>query len=207
MDIKNLLFPTRKDCLFCGGIRKESEFICDCCKERLEYRKGERKIEGHTVNFFLKYNAFFREQLHKYKFGGNTYLGKVFAEFFIEEIQDFGIKADLIINTPQDNLTEALRGFCPMEIIAREISKNTGIEYCPNLIFKTGKTERQSASKYEDRFINLEGVFKLNEFGFAGKRILVIDDIVTTGSTLKEIFKVLEKGKPADIFGLTLTEA
>ena len=190
------------------GERDSLDFLCENCKERLEYCMKEKIVEGHKVFYPLKYNNFIREQLHKYKFGKNTYIGRAFAEILIESIQDFNIKADLILCVPQDGLTEALRGFSHTGFLASEISKALGWEFYPKLLKKTKLTKRQSLSTVKERKENLKESFSVREKGLIeGKEVLVVDDVITTGATLSEVFSVLESENPKTVLGLALVSA
>lgn len=96
------------------------------------------------------------------------------------------------------------RGYNQAELLARECARLLGIEYA-DLLVKTKKNKTQHSIKAAERAKNVIGVYSpINKNLIKGKRILIIDDIITTGSTLGECARILNKCKCGEICCCTL---
>lgn len=103
-------------------------------------------------------------------------------------IRDWGI--DLIVPIPLHWRRKRKRGYNQAEIIAKNLEKLTGLPVDTRLIVRKKYTEPQKALDHKKRKKNLRGVFEVKR-NLSHKRILLIDDIYTTGSTIDEAAKVL----------------
>ena len=113
---------------------------------------------------------------------------------------------DLIIPVPLHRRREAIRGYNQSYLLAKEIGRITELEVKNKILIKSTGTRSQSRLNFNDRLINLNGVFNIrNRQEIKNKNILLIDDIVTTGATLIECSKILHEAGARSITGLTLT--
>ena len=114
---------------------------------------------------------------------------------------------DVIIPVPISRGRFKTRGYNQSYLIAKDLSKNLKIELVNNCLFKTKNIIEQSKLNKEERLQNIEGVYKLeNKKLLEGKKILLFDDIFTTGSTVNECSKVLLQAKPQNIGVLTIAK-
>ena len=114
---------------------------------------------------------------------------------------------DYIVYPPVSRATFYKRGYNQAELMARELSKRTGIPVLCNALCKEKKNEVQSRVSGKQRFQNVSGVFSVSRKvaeKLCGKRILLIDDVFTTGATASECAKMLKKQKAAFVFVATL---
>jgi len=212
------IFSVEKEHLLCpaceGKLEKIDGETCQiCCRPfrqlNEEFRKGdlcndcfrwEEDPEWHGLleknhSLFL-YNEFLKEVIAKYKFRGDYILAKVFAEFFKEEITKRN--PDLLVPIPlsQERLYE--RGFNQAVGIINES------RFFPSEILTRIHSEKQSKKSRSER-IHLPQVFKLiTETNIQGKRVVLIDDVYTTGSTLRHAAKLLKAAGAVSIQSLTL---
>jgi len=128
------------------------------------------------------------------RFASGIFLGRLTAEKFRERIQSWHI--NYIVPVPLHRLKKAERGYNQSFYIAKGLSGFLKIPVAENLIKRKRYTESQTKMNLKERQENIEGAFKakrrhnLNE-----KNILLVDDVITTGSTISECGKVLlEKG-------------
>ena len=99
------------------------------------------------------------------------------------------------------------RGYNQSYLIAKEIAKNTDLEILNNCLIKTKNIIEQSKLNKEERKINIQGVYEIkNSALIKNKKILLIDDIYTTGSTVNECSKILNKEKTNKIGVLTIAK-
>jgi len=111
----------------------------------------------------------------------------------------------LVIPVPMYKNRIRFRGFNQAEEIARHFSANLGLEYA-GVLRKSRSTTRQVELEKKLRLENLKGAFELQDTNeqLRGRKIILIDDVATTGSTLNECALVLKKSDPAEIWGLVV---
>lgn len=138
-------------------------------------------------------------------------IGKILYDEIISIISDivlFNIDAEfLLIPIPMTENSKAERGYNQSELIAKSIIENDSqriLLYAPQWFRKIIETPKQSHSESKiERIKNLQGCFEAN-LSIEGKYIFLIDDVVTTGSTLKEAKKALINSGARDVFAFTI---
>lgn len=210
-DIINIFYPNA--CGICANISKYD--ICPKCRVKLNKIKQCRKHIYLTRSFFdemyiFKYEDLVRECIVKYKFCDQNYRYKAFANFIIKDkkICRFFKKYDIIIPVPISKIRTRQRGYNQSELIIKECAKqNKDITVCTDILYKIKNTKPQSLLNKEQRKINLKGVYQVkNEEKIKNKKVLLFDDIYTTGSTLEECAKVLKEAGACEVGVLTLAK-
>ncbi len=159
--------------------------------------------------YFFKYEGIIRQTILKYKFRDKSYLYKTFTNFFIknENFCGFLEKYDIIIPVPISSKRNKERGYNQSTLIARELSKKMHKKLVINCLYKTKNIIEQSKLSKEEREKNIQGVYSLKNYRkLENKKILLVDDIFTTGSTANECCKVLYSANPAKITVLTIAK-
>lgn len=211
--IHNLLFPTKNLCYACKQEYDHIEkFLCNNCQEFLEILNRELEISSPYINkvyYSLIYNRFMREIIKDFKFNGKSYLYKPLGELMIGTIRERGLyDMDIILYIPSHRRKEAIRGYNQSELLARYISKDLDIPISHNNLIKIRHTKDQSSLDRYNRQDNLKDAFKLkNKDEILNKKILLVDDILTTGSTMMECSEILIKNKAREVVGLALTSS
>lgn len=114
---------------------------------------------------------------------------------------------DTIIPVPISKKRRKERGYNQSELIAREIAKRMQIPYQNQCLFKTKNIVEQSKLNKEERQKNIQGVYELhNSQILENKKILLVDDIYTTGSTANECSKILRQANPKKIDVFTIAK-
>ena len=223
--ILNFIYPPV--CGICGKL--SSDFLCKKCEKILEseavfgvdkYKKIERKKENIKNNFNDKkyfdehlyiflYQGIIRRIILKYKFQEESYLYKTFVNFllknenFFENIE----KYDTIVPVPISRKRLKSRGYNQSELIAKEIAYNSNLILETGCLYKVKNIVEQSKLNKEERLKNIQGVYELvNKEKLYKKKILLVDDIFTTGSTVNECAKVLWNASPRKIGVFTLAK-
>lgn len=163
--------------------------MCTSCINDVDKYYFERCIS------VIDYNKLFRDMIMELKFNYNV---KV-ADAFIKIIEDYIIKNrkyfesfDIITSVPIHKEKEKYRGFNQSVLIGEKLCVTLNIPFIDNLLLKRINTNSQSNLNYYERKRNIIDVFTLNKkYDIKNKKILVIDDVFTTGSTLSECAKVL----------------
>ena len=213
MSIMSLLFPTRELCYLCKDKTPYlTAFVCSECRERLEFVYREVDINSQYIKktiFALSYNRFLRELIHDYKFNGKSYMYKPFGEIMIETIKRTDINnINLILYIPIHRRKEAIRGYNQSELLAKYILQKLQIQLSKGNLRKTTWTKEQNTLNRVQRLINLKNSFSIKSpEEISGKRILLIDDLITTGATFNECSKLLIESGAKEVIALALTSS
>lgn len=207
MNLIELIYP--KTCGMCEEISKS--YLCSKCRLKIKRllklntaKYKDKYFDSHT--YLFKYEEGIREKLLKYKFRDYSYLYKFFSEIIINNC-NLKNNYDIILPVPIHKKRKAKRGYNQSELIAREIAKNINVEYSNNILTKTIDTVPQSTLNQTQRMRNVLGIYKvINEQKIESKRILLIDDIYTTGSTVNECSKVLKQNGAKSVDVLTIAK-
>ena len=159
--------------------------------------------------YFFKYEGIIREVILNYKFKDKSYLYKTFSDFFIknEFFCRFFENYDIIMPVPLSKKRNKERGYNQSYLIATELSEKLNLELINNCLYKTKNVIEQSKLSKEKREENVHGVYSIKNIELLkDKKILLIDDIYTTGSTVNECCKVLHIAKPSEITVLTIAK-
>ena len=212
------MYPTI--CGICEKINKDA--LCPKCnlelkkqaevnilqKEEIEENiKKEKYFE--ELMYIFKYEGQVRKLILDYKFNEKSYLYKTFVNFLLknEKIFENIKKYDKIIPVPISKKRNKERGYNQSMLIAEEIANKTNLELVNNCLIKTKNIIEQSKLNKEDRQQNIQGVYSLqNERLITKQKILLVDDIYTTGSTVNECCKILQQANPKTIGVLVLAK-
>ena len=148
-------------------------------------------------------------QILALKFQEKPYIYKTIA-YFLKNMQkslEKLKKYDIIIIVPVSNKRKLERGYDQCELIAKEISKNFNIQYNEKCLLKNRNIQPQSLLTKEERIKNVENVYSVkNQEKIINKKILLIDDIYTTGSTVNECSRILKQAGGKNIGILTIAK-
>lgn len=196
--ILDLIYP--QVCGICGKLNKKS--LCNSCKIKLEKEfkfQTDRYEEDFTRNYiehnyFFKYENIIRSQILGLKFKEKPYICKTITYFLKNMQKSFENlkKYDIIVIAPISKQRKQERGYNQSYLIAKELSKILKIPICNKILYKTRNTVPQSSLNKKQREENVKGVYKVINIEKANnKKILLIDDIYTTGNTVNECAKIL----------------
>ncbi|HHV38346.1 MAG TPA: ComF family protein [Tepidimicrobium sp.] len=212
--IINLLFPYEDMCLFCKSkVQSQKNHICTRCFRLIEFVNRPvdlRLSKVASLHYAILYNRFVVDKLHAFKFRGQGYLHKPFGELLVHSIYNIGLdrKVDLIAFVPAHRLKESFRGYNQSKLLAKYVSEKLDIRLLDNHIFKTKWTKDQNQLDKDDRARNLKDCFESKNIeDFKGKEILLIDDIITTGTTMEECSKAFIESGANRVHGLALTSS
>ena len=209
--ILNLLYPPK--CMFCHRLlddneQEEGKLLCCECKGSIkilspnESRQSFPNIKECISSFY--YEGYIKDALHRYKFKGRQFYSKYLAEYMSAAFELWGIEIDLISWAPLSRKRLHKRGYDQAELLAEELSRREGIEKA-RLLRKTKNVKPQSITgAYDQRRENISGAYEaFDENKIKNRKILLIDDIVTTGSTLSECAGILMAAGAAQVYALT----
>jgi len=194
-----LFFP--ENCESCGkNLLRSESFLCTDCLYHIPKTKfheekdnpvnrlfyGITDITYSTAFFYFQKASKYRTLIHKLKYKGQKEIGIELGRMAGREITgSFFDETNLIIPVPLHPAKKRIRGYNQSEMIAQGISEITGKELRTDIFLRTKFTETQTKKNLEERRKNVGSAFKVVKPEYlTGKHILLIDDVVTTGSTL-----------------------
>lgn len=204
---------------FCSECFKKSNthspfcYICKKPSDNFEIHKNCHLVSSFSrIMVFWRYKDYYLQKLIKDgKFYGKKEVykdvWKYLSEFFLEHYSLDKKQEYIIVAAPMHFFRRWKRGYNHSDVLAKEVAKNLGIVYYKNLIVKKQYTKQQSHLSREERLINVRGAFRVHEKYkeiLSWKTIILIDDVVSTGSTLWEIANLLKIRKVKDIIWLVI---
>ena len=208
--LSDLLYPPK--CPFCGRIlERDEDRMCVLCRRDLPWTDGPGHApEGCDLCLSpLCYRGGVRRAVHRYKFKGGAELAGLFGELMARCLSDGPDGAfDLVTWVPLHPRRKKRRGYDQAELLARRAAELRGLPAVPTLE-KVRVTEAQSQqSTGADRRANVEGAYRaLPGLDLTGKRVVLADDVVTTGSTLAQCAACLRGAGAAEVIALTFAQA
>ncbi|MCF0149545.1 MAG: ComF family protein [Clostridium sp.] len=198
-ELLDIIYPPKNSCIIC-----QSEFvgICPLCKSKI---KRVKEFDG--VLSYGYYNGALKKLILEFKYNKNFVAGSVLVEFLCEMIRENQLDVDYIVYIPSSKRAMKNRGFNQCEYLAKEIKKSLDISICNDVIKNKNIKEQKLLSK-EERCKNIKGAFKLKtDKNIKNKRILIIDDVMTTGATIYECEKLLKENGALSIKMLTVAKS
>ncbi|MCR5202910.1 MAG: ComF family protein [Lachnospiraceae bacterium] len=228
--VEDIFYPAR--CPICDGVRPVGERgFCEKCKDKpriiyepycmkcgRETDAGEEYCEecrGKDFNFergraLCLYDTNMRHSVSNFKYHKRQEYASSYAKLMYEELGDFmaRINPSFLVPIPIHRSRYYKRGYNQAELLARELSLLTGIPW-DNLLIRVKNTTRQKELDKEERRSNLREAFSINpekNINSGIDRIMLVDDIYTTGSTLDECAFILKKAGVKEVYFVTLCQ-
>lgn len=198
-----VIYPRENYCIICN--EEDCFGICNACKKSIKLIGEEYQDEIISYGY---YGGVLKELILKFKYKNNFTAGDILAEILEEYIiKNFNYKEYIITYIPLSKKSKKIRGFNQCEYIAKKIARDLSIEAF-ELLIKAKETKEQKKLKRDERFANIKDAFQIKK-GIEIKyhKIILIDDVTTTGATLKEAYKILKKINFQDIKLLTLAKS
>ena len=201
----DLLFPRR--CPFCGRVTEGGALLCAKCAAELPVTGEHPVVEGTFGRCAspLYYEGQVREALLRFKFRGGLGSTDCFGELLCDcAAGAFSGEFDTVSWVPVSDKRRRERGFDQSFELCRAACRHWGVEPTPTLR-KTVHTKPQSGiHDAAERRANVLGVYEAIAPNVWGRKILLVDDILTTGATLTECARVLRECGAAEVVCLTL---
>lgn len=189
--LKKLFTADYPYCIYCGreyGVDLHT-LACPACAQKLPEKDINGEVYGYSNTACYLFEEPVRTLVHRYKYGGQRYLHEKIAHLLRNTMQTRGITANAITHVPIHKNRKKKRGFDQSELAAKKLAEITGLPYIPALA-RTVDTPSQTHLSREERIRNVRGVFEMKA-DVRNKKMLLIDDVMTTGSTACECARVL----------------
>ncbi len=229
-DISDVIFPPQ--CMGCAEILSRGrQLFCLACKEKIKFIRGslcpvcgttfldspaeshlcgnciENKTYFSCARAVFSYETIILDVIHKFKYGNNISVGAMLASFMADfsfPDVDFSDHS-LMIPVPLHIKRLRERGFNQSLILARALAKKWQIPINFSLLKRHKSTLTQTGLHKTERKQNIKGAFEVNDKKIiAGKNIILVDDVYTTGATINECAKTMIKAGAQKVTVLTL---
>lgn len=217
-ELTDLLMP--RTCLVCGRpLGAHEEHLCLWCSadipltwnwemphnpmaDELNALLERGRADGESVPYVYAAALLLYHHENPYKaipqalkYGGNLKAGRYFAGRlgrFLQGAAHFA-DVDLVVPVPLHWIRKWQRGYNQAAVIARELARELGASYDPDLLYRARRTRTQTRLDASARMKNVAGVFQLRRVPREARHILLVDDTFTTGATLAACYKTLRE--------------
>lgn len=225
----NILFPPV--CLACNELVEQQGALCSECWNQMEFCAGpacdicgypfEYQMEHHTIcgaciqqpppygraRAVFRYNSISRQLVTSLKYHDKTHIVPYIADWMVRAGEDILADADYIIPVPLHRRRLWMRRYNQSALLSQHITRKTSVPTLYNALVRTRYTPPQAGLNYKQRIKNVTGAFQViakYRFRIKGKRIILIDDVLTTGATVKACARALLKVGAQRVDVLTL---
>ena len=211
MILMDLLYPPR--CTFCHDFVKNGKImICDKCRDHLPrtLNAGRQKttfVSACIAPFYYEKDV--KESLHRFKFFSCTGYARAYAPYLADLIrEEFGDSFDILTWVPISRKRLKKRGYDQSKLLAQKVGKLLGVRPVRTLRKIRDTAPQSLTGNAEKRRENVKGAYAAwKPERFSGKRILILDDIFTTGSTVSECARTLGKAGAAQVLCATVARS
>jgi len=204
--IMSVLFPER-----CIGCSKNGGFLCRECalKTKRQIRnKGSLLFLDRLYYWGIYEDRTLSEALRRFKYHGVSSLVSIFSEMLAEVISPHlpSLKKEaLIIPIPASRQRKRMRGYNQAELLAEKLSEKIFTPLRSDILAKIRNTTSQTELAGRERLFNMKNSFGvLKPDAIKNKKIILVDDITTTGATLSEAARVLKETGAREVIGLVV---
>ncbi len=204
-NIVNTFLPST--CYVCDNLSDKT--VCSDCMEKFNsIYKNERRLFIKNPQIIIQapfiYRGTIKEMIEDIKYRGIFFAVPFFADHLAALIKEY--EYDFLVPVPLHFLRKWKRGFNQAEEIAKEVSKLTGVPLFRK-VKRVKNTRSQTKLSRKERILNIKGAFKVSG-SLKGKKMAIIDDVITTGATTVELARMLyEKGaEKIDIYAVSMAE-
>lgn len=200
------------------------EIICTKCRIGLPRTESHRiPVESLTLKFagkvtvqnvyaFLKFERQGKVQrlLHQLKYNNQPEVGRLLGRLYGSELGETGVgqRLDLMLPVPLHLLKQAQRGYNQSDAFAEGLSQGLDVPWSNEVLVRSKFTETQTGKNRAERFENVAGIFEVTKPQLIeNQRVAVVDDVMTTGSTLESVIAELLQNKAASVTVITLAAA
>ena len=192
--ILRLLFPPK--CILCGKLLRDAETdLCHSCRiDSPECHKNNlifSFLDSWTAVWY--YDGYIRKSLHRYKFGRARHYAAGYGRLLAMRLTEMHPEGfDVLTWVPVSRIRKFTRGYDQVELLALAVGRELGMEPVGTLRKLRNNPPQSGISGEEKRRANVLGVYRaVDPEGIQGKRVLLLDDIITTGATAGECARVL----------------
>lgn len=198
----DLLFPVH-----CVGCERVGSFLCDRCMQTVS-PAPPRHIGGlDAVRAAVNFDGAASRAVHAFKYEGQVDLAACLGTWVCETLADIPWHVDCVTAVPLHPLRMEQRGYNQAALIAQVVAAHFDWEYCHDAVSRTRETPSQVNLNAQERKVNVAGAFAAQADDVTGRRVLLIDDVLTTGATLGACAYALRDAGAVQVYGATVASA
>ncbi|MCY6369801.1 ComF family protein [Clostridium ganghwense] len=209
--ILNVIYSDGRECTICNEYVSDEKLLCNKCRAEVKLCKEYFKIceETFEVKCFSSayYSGIIKELIINLKYKNDFKAGEVLVQYMVDTIRKQNIKFDVITYVPSTKKSIKKRGYNQSKYLARTISYKIDTKSLEFLV-KFNNTKDQIGLNGEERWKNLKDSFKcINIKYLKNKRILLVDDVITTGATSFYCAKAMLRSGASEVIILTCAKS
>ncbi len=185
-------------CPVCGEPRRDGQ-ICATCRISPPAFDAARAWGLHDGSV--------RHALHRLKYRRDLSLGDALAAEMISLVCSQDWQPQLVVPVPLGKARLKERGYNQAALLARPIALALGIDYLPQSLQRKRETRSQVGLMRHERQRNMRGAFQANETWVAGKNVLLVDDVMTTGATMNAAAVALKQAGACCVWAISFARA
>ncbi len=195
------------------SIQEIIDNICDRCGYPGTYESGKCPgCDKHNPQYTKirscgVYQGPLKEAIHALKYQDNLALGFTLSEMLAKKLKKEKWDIDLIVPVPLSMVRQKERGYNQAALLAHPLAERMGVKYDSKSLIRKKATESQVHLSAEERSRNMSDAFSAKPEVWKGQSVLIIDDVITTGSTINECARTILEGGAEAVFGLSIARA
>jgi ComF family protein len=198
----DLVFPP-----LCVNCERVGSFLCPRCLAAAR-RAAERSIPGlDGVQVWGDFEGAVRAAVHAFKYEGQIRLAEPLGALVVEELAATDWRIDRVTAVPLHESRLRERGYNQAALLAQVVASAQGWNFAPGAVHRVRQTASQVNLNAQERYLNVAAAFSAEPSIVEGMHILVIDDVLTTGSTLLACADALRDAGAARVYGATVAGA
>lgn len=200
-----VIYPREEKCYVCN--KEGRKIICDKCNRKIDRANDILEVEGFNLYICSYYSFIIKDLILRLKYKGDFHAGEILVLLLEEKIKKENLNIDYITYVPIAKDAMKKKEFNQCEYLAKELGKRLDKKVA-QVLKKKNKVKEQKTLTKEERDKNVSKAFEIIDLKLLeGKNILLLDDVITTGSTLKYCTLELKKIKDIEIFLLTIAKS
>lgn len=202
--LSKISFITATVCQRCGTpppVNHSTPQPCEQCKNNpLHY------IDGIRVASFFENNPI-RSAIHYLKYRDHKAIAAALGQILVDTYRRYHLSTDVIVPVPLHSSRVKERGYNQSELLTQQLGNLLGLPVNTTTLWRTRKTKSQMKLGAAERHKNVANAFACTDNQLANRRVLLVDDVCTTGSTLDACAAALKMSGVDSVWGLTLAKA
>ena len=195
-----------------GQVSKVTGPLCPCCgqpqsREEICKECQDAPPDYQALRSYGVFEGKLRAALHRLKYKRDIAMGEALSKHLIELYNHFKWDIDLVVPVPLGSQRARDRGYNQAGLLGRPLAYAVQKPYQPDALQRIRETRSQVGLSAKERRGNVAGVFRAKREQVAGKVVLVVDDVTTTGSTISACAQALREAGATAVYGLTLARA
>ena len=202
----DLLFPPR-----CAGCGRVDSIWCETCQEELDATLFPDRVAPLApfagMASTAVHQGIIREAVQGLKYGNAPLLAKYLGERLVTQLHRMDWTIDIIVPVPLHATRLAERGYNQAQLLSEQVAQTTRILCLPDAVHRQRNTQSQVTLNAAERQTNMTDAFQAQSPMVSNQRILLIDDVYTTGATLSACGQAILQAGAQAVYGLTVTVA